>query len=37
MNLVEQAIKRSGKSIPLDQFICNIDGKVVKDKGMVRG
>lgn len=37
LNLVEQAIKRSGKSIPLDQFICNIDGKVVKDKGMVRG
>ena len=36
INLVEQAIKRSGKSIPLDQFICNIDGKVVKDKEMVK-
>jgi len=34
--LVEQAIKRSGKNIPLDQFICMIDGKVVKDKEMVK-
>jgi len=30
-------MKRSGKNIPLDQFICMIDGKVVKDTGMVRG
>jgi ferredoxin len=37
INLVEQAMKRSGKNIPLDQFICMIDGKVVKDTGMVRG
>ena len=36
MNLVEEALKRSGKNIPLDQFICMIDGKVVKDKEMVR-
>lgn len=36
INLVEQAMKRSGKNIPLDQFICMIDGKVVKDKEMVR-
>jgi len=36
VNLVEQAMKRSGKNIPLDHFICMIDGKVVKDKGMVR-
>ena len=37
INLVEQAMKRSGKNIPLDHFICMIDGKVVKDTGMVRG
>lgn len=37
MNLVEAAIKKSGKNIPLDQFICMIDGKVVEDKEMVRG
>ena len=36
LNLVEEAMKRSGKNIPLDQFICMIDGKVVKDKEMVR-
>jgi NAD-dependent dihydropyrimidine dehydrogenase PreA subunit len=36
IGLVEQAIERSGKKIPLDQFICMIDGKVVKDNEMVR-
>ena len=36
INLVEQAMKRSGKNIPLDHFICMIDGKVVNDTGMVR-
>ncbi len=34
-SLVIQAIKRSGKNIPLDQFICMIDGKVVADKERV--
>lgn len=31
--LIEKAIKKSGKDIPFDQFICMIDGKVVKEKG----